>query len=128
MSFEYFSDRENGPRPRMNEEIPPTVWNGIVMIVDRALDDESFGLSFPQQCEDNKGICGTDTKKFYNTLYAEIPDLIDRLDPETVPPFLSILDLIEFCHTYIANPIKGEYHDYWYHYEVFPKLLSPTVL
>ena len=101
MPQEYFSDRKNGPRPRVIEDVSPTVWYGIRSLYSRLCNDESFGNSFPFICRsgpDNGG-CNTDLLDW--TLKAEIPDITLPLISQ--PPTSVILDLIEFCYKYVAK-------------------------
>jgi hypothetical protein len=114
MAGEYFSDRENGPKPRIIEEISPTVWGGIYAIVSKRINDASFGNSFPKTCFHGP-ICGCDNKLFINTLKAEIPEIHWPLSAEKTPHLLIILDFIEFCHKYIAKPRIDEYHSLEHH-------------
>lgn len=114
MAGEYFSDRENGPKPRIIEEISPTVWGGIFTIVSKRITDASFGNSFPKTCFHGP-ICGCDNKLFINTLKAEIPGIPWPLSAEKTPHLLIILDFIEFCHKYIAKPRIVEYHSLDHH-------------
>ena len=116
MPHEYFSERENGPCPRVVEEIPPNVWGGIFAIVSRSLADGSFGNSFPDQCPDGQGICGYHEGFFSATLKAEIPDMVWPLEWNTMPALLTTLDFLEFCHKYVADPKKEGYHSFFGHH------------
>jgi hypothetical protein len=111
----YFSERENGSRPRVVEEINSNVWGGIFAVVKSSLANESFGKSFPDQCPDGTAICGIDEGVLSATLKGEIPDIEWPLDQNSIPDLLTTLDLIEFCHKYIAYPIENGYHDYFKH-------------
>lgn len=109
MSQEYFSDRENGTRPRTIDKISQTVWNGIQGIVYRKQNDGSFGHAFPRYCKDGPESCGCDMDLFEAALKSEIPEIVLPLG-ETPPPDLVILDLIEFCYKYTAKPRQGDFH------------------
>jgi hypothetical protein len=52
MSKTYFSDRERGPRPRVNENIAYPAWGGIIAIVESMMAKGYFGLDFPRECPD----------------------------------------------------------------------------
>lgn len=39
---EYFSVRETGPVPRVNEEIDLTIWNGIFSLINSRIEDTSL--------------------------------------------------------------------------------------
>lgn len=114
MAGEYFSDRENGPKPRIIEEIPLTVWGGIYAIVSRMINDSSFGNTFPKLCFHGP-ICGYDKDLFINALKAEIPNIDWPLTADTAPQLFTILDFIQFCHKYTAKPKIVQYHSLEHH-------------
>jgi hypothetical protein len=112
---DYFSDREKGPRARVNDKIDERVWNGIWALIDSRINDGSFGYSFPETCPDGGVICGTNYGTFKNSLEAEIPDITWSYHSFEMPNTYTILDLIEFCFKKIAKPITKKYHDYYTH-------------
>ena len=56
----YYSDRHQGPAPRVATEIPEPVSNGIVGLIRNRANDGSFGLDYPEPCPDGRGPIGTD--------------------------------------------------------------------
>jgi len=118
MPQQYFSDREAGPRPRTSEEIPLPVWGGIVAAINSRVKDGSFGYRFPDTCPDGEVVCGCSETDFSLALRADIPDVSWPLDPQSIPPKLAVLDLIEFCFQSTGKPIQGDYHDYFKHYHL----------
>lgn len=118
MSETYFSDRELGPQPRVEEEIQTLAWGGIVAIVRSLIGNGAFGTEFPAVCPDGLGPIGTNEVSMSLALQAEIPDLSWPLDENKVPSTLTILDLIEFCHRNVAEPIRRSYHRYFSHYHL----------
>lgn len=128
---DYFSDRELGPRPRIEYEITPVVWAGIVALVEALASKGAFGASFPEKCPDGQAICGNDVAGLNSALEAEIHGLSWPLDTKRAPdddfmstkspwapPTLNVLDFIEFTWQKIAQPIPGRYHDYWHHHHL----------
>lgn len=114
----YFSDRERGPRARTEETISERVWRAIYDLVQRRIDDGSFGASFPDMCIDGRGSFGTDAAAFWRTARAEIPDLPENIIADEVPDLLVILDLLEFCARSVAQPIQRDFHSYFGHYHL----------
>lgn len=116
----YFSEREQGPRPRIEESILAMVWNGIAAVIESLESDGSFGLYFPEQCPDGQGIIGTDWHRLRKVLQAEIPGIVMPFQTDELPSTLSILDLIEFTHDHVAkaSPIDGSFHSYFKHYHL----------
>jgi len=115
---DYFSDRERGPRPRTNLEIEAPAWGGLVALISSYVANGGFGIDFPKSCPDGRGPTGTDSHRFGLALRAEIPDIDWPLRAETVPHTLSALDLIEFCHRHVAEPVRDNYHDFCGHWHL----------
>ena len=109
MPQEYFSDKEKGTRPRIIENISPTIWDGIQGLIYKLQNNESFGYAFPRYCRDGPDSCGCDKALFEATLKCEIPEMVLPIG-QNPPPDLVILDLIEFCHKYTAKPQRGDFH------------------
>jgi len=114
----YFSDRERGPQPRTKLEIEAPAWGGLVALIESYVANGGFGIDFPESCPDGRGPTGTDTHTFGLGLRAEIPDIEWPLRADTVPHTLSALDLIEFCHHHVADPIEGSYHSFFGHWHL----------
>lgn len=115
MSHQYFSDREHGLRPRTEEIISPVVWSGIAATIESLVADGSFGQSFPEVCGDGGAVVGTDWHKWYAVLRAEAADIEWPFSISTPPATLKILDVIEFCHLHVSEPIPGAYHPFFKH-------------
>jgi len=107
MSQDYFSDRQNGTRPRTNDKVSQPVWDGIQGVIYKLQNDGSFGHSFPLYCGSYS--CGCDNDLFEAALKSEIPDIVLPLG-KTKPPDLVILDLIEFCYKYTSKRQNGNFH------------------
>lgn len=132
MSDAYFSERELGATPRTVQEVTPTAWQGIVGAINSRVDAGAFGLDFPRRCEEGSArITGTDETTFAQAIRGEIPDLEWPLKTHTsvhvngmfpsyetepyVPPTPVALDLVEFCHRHVAQPIETTIHSYHSH-------------
>lgn len=75
MSWEYFSDREQGPNPRKEENISASVWGGFVALLQSLISSGAFGSEFPKMCPDGAGPVGTDEEAMALAIKAEIPDI-----------------------------------------------------
>lgn len=112
MTHEYFSDRECGTRPQNSEEIDKNAWGGLKAAVKKRINDDSFASEFPIVCEEfDGGTVKTDSRSFYDALYAEVNDRetglpIDMSDG--LPSTFTILEMLEFCHRVVAAPAKEE--------------------
>lgn len=71
----YFSDREQGPRPRTEEVVSPVVWGGVVVLVQSLISTGAFGARFPELCPDGHGPIGTDENALSLAVQAEMPRL-----------------------------------------------------
>jgi len=112
---DYYSDRERGPRARTKPEIEAPAWGGLIALIDSCVASGGFGIDFPESCPDGRGPIGTDVDTFGLALRAEIPDVDWPLRANAVPHTLSVLDLVEFCHQHISEPIEGSYHSFFGH-------------
>ena len=130
--MEYFSDKEKGFRPRINNDVSITVWTGLVSYINVLVSEGYFGKYFPEKCPDGQGCIGTNEDSFKAALQAEIPNIgwplgVDPEDkglyhyrPRTqvsfTPNYLDVMDLLQFCYKHIALPIKSnDYHSYYSH-------------
>ncbi len=113
----YFTDRNFGARARTAIDIDGAVRQGILGIIRARATDGSFGLSFPDECEDGQGTTGTYVGGMKDALAAHrLYNLFER--NEEVPPTYELLDLIEFSYEKIAKPIQGGYHPFYRHYHL----------
>lgn len=112
---DYFSDRERGPRARTLDSVPATAWGGLIVLVRSLIDNNAFGVDFPEMCPDGEGPCGVDQQAFALALRADVPDIEWPLAPNDEPDTLAALDLVEFCHRHVAKPIEGRFHSFFQH-------------
>lgn len=128
---EYYSDRENGPRARTEQTIPPRIWKWLIDYTNRLMKNGALGMEFPDYCEEfPQQITGSNDNSFNIAVKAEIPDLTwPPKDSETnilsnnteheSPNTAQILDLVEFIHKKVAKPIpNNNYHDYYRHHHL----------
>jgi hypothetical protein len=128
---DYFSDRENGPRARTEQTISPTVWAGLVAMVQALANNGGFGFRFPERCPDGHAICGCDAEALGVTVTAEMPGLTWPLETTQVveegfssqrlpfaPDTLLILDFVEFVHASAARPTLGKHHEFFGHHHL----------
>lgn len=128
--MEYFSDKELGPKARIENQLTPPVWDGIVAHIQSLIVIGAFGEHFPEVCPDGAGSIGTDERAFSQALKAEIPGIEWPLktskehgyfssDEELyVPDTIVALDLIQFCYMHVAKPIRGSYHSFFQHHHL----------
>ncbi len=125
--MEYFSDKEQGPRARIEDQLTPAIWDGIVAHIQSLIAIGAFGEHFPEVCPDGAGPIGTNERAFSQALKAEIPKIEWPLkasneqgsflweDEPYAPDAIVALDLIQFCYMHVAKPIKGNYHNFFQH-------------
>src|SRR5262245_41207932 len=106
-SMTFFSEREQGERPRNNESLTDVVWSGIKTEIAARISDGSFGARYPETCPDGAGPVGTDELAFWNAMRARIPSLEERpwWHVAEQPSLHEIMDMIEFCWRSIGKPI-----------------------
>jgi len=118
LSTDYFTDRENGPRPQVSERIDERVWAALQTLIDMRIADGAFGYRFTEQCSDGNSPCGCDWQAFSQFVQAEVPLIEWPLRRDEVPDTPIALDLLEFCAKAVGEPIRGEYHSYQRHYHM----------
>ncbi len=115
MTGDYFSDRERGPRARTDQQIRGPAWGGIVALINGAITNGGFGVAFPSECPDGRGITGTNFHAMGLAVRGEIPEIAWPLDADNTPDTLAVLDLVEFCFSRIAKPESYDFHGFFSH-------------
>jgi hypothetical protein len=101
----YFSEREKGFPPQVEEEITEHAYLGLVSIINNLIANESFGAAFPKKCSYDPDIAGIDRQSFNYALISVI-GLDDYSHLNYYEESLKVLNLIEFCHRNVAKPIS----------------------
>ncbi len=123
----YFSEKEEGERPRDDEDVNKRAWNGVKARISSLVKNGSFGSRYPDTCPDGSVTAGTHEVDLWQAMQAEIPELQEcpwnnswnSGVHEDLPPTLAILDMIEFCWRSIGKPIQvGGYHSYFGHFHL----------
>ena len=121
---DYFSDRQFGSNPRIEEKIDKVAWAGILSLIQIRIDDGSLAYGFPSHCPDGNAIDGTNVSAFSARVRAEIHDLAGEHPyswmppPDSLPSTLAILDFIEFIARNIGEPTRVGWHDYHRHHHL----------
>lgn len=128
---DYFSDRELGPKARVEQEMGPVTWAGIAALAASLANSGAFGASFPERCPDGQAICGNEISNIKSAIEAELHGLswplqTDRIDEESflssrepwAPPTLVALDFVEFVWRKVALPVAGRHHDFFNHHHL----------
>ena len=66
--MQYSSDREEGERPREQEEVHDGPCGGLPGLIRARIEDGSFGASYPVVCEDGRGPTGCEESTFWTAL------------------------------------------------------------
>jgi hypothetical protein len=110
-----FTERHGQVKPRVLEVLDETTRNALLTSLSARIDDEWFGISFPDKCGDGYAYAGTDLTKLRETMkgYGLLwpPDII-RHDP---PDDGQIFDLLEFSYEFVAEAKDPSYHSYMGH-------------
>lgn len=110
-----FTERHGQTAPRVAEVLDETTRNALLTLVSARIDEEWFGLNFPEKCGDGHPYPGTDFNRLRETMrgYGVLwPGDIDRENP---PGDGRIFDLIEFSYEFIAEAKDPSYHSYRSH-------------
>ena len=121
---DYFSDRQLGSNPRIEEKIDKVTWQGILSLIQIRIDDGSLAYGFPSHCHDGNAIAGTNESAFSACVRAEIHDLAGEPPyswmppPDSLPSTLAILDFIELIARNIGEPAQVGWHDFFSHHHL----------
>jgi hypothetical protein len=111
-----FSERNGATKPRVAETLDETTRRALLTLVRARMDEEWFGLSFPDKCADGYAYAGTDIRKLKATI--EGYDLLwpnQEFDSECPPSDGQIFDLVEFSYEYLAEALSPVFHSYMSH-------------
>ncbi|MGZ8190053.1 MAG: AbiJ-NTD4 domain-containing protein [Methylococcaceae bacterium] len=110
----YFSERETGLPPQVEEEITERAYLGLVSIIYNLIANQAFGEAFPEKCSQHPDTSGINKKAFDNALISDIGsenyDYINYSEER-----LKVLDLIEFCYKHVAKPTSTGNGSCWGH-------------
>lgn len=120
MTYEYFSDKENGSRELSSEEISLDVWNAIIATYDKFVKNCALASEFPEECPDGSTVCGCNRRQLEDALKGEVPELslpvCERYyDEDNLPNKYAVLDFLQFVYRHIKDPIEIDYHSYYKH-------------
>jgi hypothetical protein len=111
-----FTERHGEGKPRVKEELDATVRIALWNLLAARIDEESFGFTFRDSCEDGYPYAGTNfsnlkrTMEGYGLLWPR-----DQLGPVLPVADGEVFDVVEFAFEHIAEPTLVSYHGYMGH-------------
>jgi hypothetical protein len=111
-----FTERQGAVKPRVADTLDATTRDALLTLVRARMDEEWFGLLFPDKCIDGYAYAGTDFRKLeatvvgYGLLWPRAP-----FDPEEPPEDGTVFDLIEFSYEHVAQALNPKFHSYGNH-------------
>jgi hypothetical protein len=120
MTPSFYSDRVNGPVPRIHEQLPEATARGLQSLFETKVQANWLANEFPEHCADGNGVSGTEVVALWNNVGALLPQLRKddwgSLSPTQTDEVL--FDLIEYAANRVAKPIQGKWHEYMKHHEL----------
>ncbi len=120
-----FTERHGGTKPRTSEALDDTTRNALWNLLAARIEEEWFGLLFPDKCGDGYAYAGTDFGKLRRTM--EGYGLLwppDQLGADSPASDGQVFDAVEFAYEHIAEPKDPYFHSYMghthYHYDQEP--------
>lgn len=112
-----FTERHGALKPRTAEVLDETTRNALYALVRARMDEEWFGLDFPNKCRGGYAYAGTDFDKLADSLpgYGLLNPMRQAIDADAPPSDGQIFDLIEFAFEHVAEALDPEFHSYWNH-------------
>ena len=111
-----FTERHGASKPRISEMLDETARGGLWTLISARIDEEWFGLSFPEKCADGYAYAGTDFTKLRGTM--EGYGLLwprGEFDRDNPPSDGKFFDLVEFGYEFIAEAKDPRLHSYMSH-------------
>src|ERR1035437_9733522 len=111
-----FTERYGGIKPRVNEALDDAARNAQWNLLSARIDEEWFGLAFPEKCGDGYAYAGTDFRKLQRTM--EGYGLLwprDQLGSNPACSDGQVFDVVEFSYEYIAEARDPSYHSFMSH-------------
>jgi len=111
-----FTERHGATKPRVAEALDATTRDALLTLIRARMDEEWFGLRFPEKCRDGHAHAGTDFSKLRRTMdgyglaWPREPFANDNL-----PTDGQVFDLVEFTYEQVAEALNPEFHSYWSH-------------
>ncbi len=126
-----YSTRHLGSKPRINEEITPIIWKGIVNLLEKMEQRNYLAEEYPDGCPDNPSVvCGVDSQKLNDelqlftglswklkTTHQDENDWMST-PQDWAPSKYQAFDVIEFLFFKTSSPVQGTYHPYHRHYHL----------
>lgn len=116
MMKKLFTERYGATKPRVEEVLDNAARDGLLNLIRARMDEEWFGLAFPNKCRDGYAYAGTDFAKLQATMngYGLLWPR-QQIDADDVPPDGQIFDVVEFAYEHVAEAKNPEFHSYWNH-------------
>ncbi|WP_454813015.1 hypothetical protein [Paenarthrobacter nitroguajacolicus] len=117
---DFYSDRVNGPTPRIHEQLPEVTSKGLLHLFIATIEKNWFAERFPEQCDDGNGICGTNGVALWSNVQALVPSLeegkhggfvYEQTDEVT-------FDLVEYAAARLSKAENREWHSFMKHHEL----------
>lgn len=111
-----FSERHGAIKPRVAGTLDATASDALLTLIRARMDEEWFGLRFPEKCRDGYAHAGTDFSKLratmdgYNLLWPREP-----FEHDAPPTDGQVFDLVEFTYEHVSEALNPEFHSYWNH-------------
>ena len=111
-----FTERHGAAKPRVSEALDETARSGLWTLISARIDEEWFGLSFPEKYRDGYAYAGTDfttlraTMEGYGLLWPR-----GEFDRDNSASDGQIFDLAEFGYKFIAEAKNPSLHSYMSH-------------
>lgn len=102
-----YSDRTEGPKPRDIEALPKETKQALLALVRRKIKDDRFAKEFPKECEDDKGITGTNRSLLQADIDGLIPNLAYPLASKADSKLPELVDHAEIADADAAKTPKA---------------------
>ena len=94
-----FTERHGATKPRVADTLDATTRDAVLALIRARIDEEWFGLRFPEKCRDGHAHAGTDFSKLRATMDGY--GLVWPREPfehDGLPTDGQVFDLVEFTY------------------------------
>jgi len=110
-----FTERHGAVKPRVSETFDDITRDALLNLIRARMDEEWFGLAFPNKCLDGYAYAGTDFEKMRAAMTAFGLPWPLQLDRDEPPADGVVFDLIEYAYEHIAEALHPQFHSYGNH-------------
>jgi len=110
-----FTERHGAAKPRTAESLDETTRDALLSLIRARMDEEWFGLAFPEKCLDGYAYAGTDFDKMQAAMSGFGLPWPRQIEVDAPPEDGVVFDLVEYAYEHVAEARNPRFHSYGNH-------------